>query len=950
MTVFAYETGSTGHWEIYINPHGYDPINVTYFRGVATSVDSISTTDPFGPAAANITFQAITLLDTPGMGDLYWLIPECNVDIQWVEGYQSDGVTPFVKYVWEGYFASFDYGEEDAGGKLTVSCVGALKQLDNYVAKKEYLTQALPYEFAIYRQFFNKPDLRLAAPTWNKSIQGFDISDSDRALHDVACLLRSYGYTAEAVTDALTNIYGASASTVQRVMSASANGTTPILFPTWWDKRFNVSTYAGKSYTIPYGLEEGQLWSGLVTRDTGSFDSVLSNYIQGLLSSMHTDRGRFTLMLASGRKPVMLHRQIAYAPDNLTLTVDLLWPGVTMSASRDFSQKTNVVYGEGKSSTGNSFSNMQVSPDGKHTSYVPYAYRNEVYPATPGNPWWNPSIMRKESKLSFFQGVNAASATEIARKHLKTFSDPGITGQITLKTDPLQNGKVFARQRIVAGMSILVKRLFGSEDGIMFHITECNISSDGTVSLTLDSKYRDQLTVQEVRQRGKDALNPVRMMGSFDNAPMIDDVLRPWSYETGSGYVPFASYEIWKQATSASGFQDIASIYDQTNSQFVDYSKNLIPSNDLMDTTYAFPWNAVAKKFPPKMFKNTDSSPYIKVTAANTANPNDNWSVGYPVILSAKGDIKLFQMAAFDADGNIARVPFHVSFWSSSFTVGVSYTITPRMTGVSQLASPYPPNKVGISTIAISNNLLTINTADKHNLSAGTAFALTGIYNVKDGSNNYINDLIMNSSWAVVTVLSDTSFTAKVPVGEVINSDGTAKFDGFGVLPDAASVALSSTRAFVIDSDSRYYPFARGAWQRYNQDGTIDDTQDREPTGPLMVAYGNEYEKAGYWPFNSSDSQPQPPNSLTQTINSDYAPTGLYADESGFSWDFLGGDSSRVSQLAAYNEDVSKNTLSQITCVVMVYCDQIWDDNQGKLIPLNKDVYFLGRLYRKEPG
>jgi len=201
-----------------------------------------------------------------------------------------------------------------------------------------------------------------------------------------------------------------------------------------------------------------------------------------------------------------------------------------------------------------------------------------------------------------------------------------------------------------------------------------------------------------------------------------------------------------------------------------------------------------------------------------------------------------------------------------------------------------------------------------------------------------------------VTVLSDTSFTAKVPVGEVINSDGTAKFDGFGVLPDAASVALSSTRAFVIDSDSRYYPFARGAWQRYNQDGTIDDTQDREPTGPLMVAYGNEYEKAGYWPFNSSDSQPQPPNSLTQTINSDYAPTGLYADESGFSWDFLGGDSSRVSQLAAYNEDVSKNTLSQITCVVMVYCDQIWDDNQGKLIPLNKDVYFLGRLYRKEPG
>ena len=61
-----------------------EDFDVTLFRGIPTSVESISTTDPFGPAEASLKFGKVTLFDRRGQGDLWWCVPEANVDIAWV--------------------------------------------------------------------------------------------------------------------------------------------------------------------------------------------------------------------------------------------------------------------------------------------------------------------------------------------------------------------------------------------------------------------------------------------------------------------------------------------------------------------------------------------------------------------------------------------------------------------------------------------------------------------------------------------------------------------------------------------------------------------------------------------------------------------------------------------------------------------------------------------------
>jgi hypothetical protein len=105
----------SGYWRIIVDPkpstYTNEAVDVTFVRGAATTVTNLSTTDPFGPAAATLIFTSVTLLDTPGTGDLSWLVPEANVDICWMSP-QTPGVDQTeadILYRWEGYFVSFEY-------------------------------------------------------------------------------------------------------------------------------------------------------------------------------------------------------------------------------------------------------------------------------------------------------------------------------------------------------------------------------------------------------------------------------------------------------------------------------------------------------------------------------------------------------------------------------------------------------------------------------------------------------------------------------------------------------------------------------------------------------------------------------------------------------------------------------------------------------------------------
>ena len=94
-------------------------------------------------------------------------------------------------------------------------------------------------------------------------------------------------------------------------------------------------------------------------------------------------------------------------------------------------------------------------------------------------------------------------------------------------------------------------------------------------------------------------------------------------------------------------------------------------------------------------------------------------------------------------------------------------------------------------------------------------------------------------------------------------------------------------------------------------------------TAQLIAGYGTFYETAGFWPSSSSDA--------------DATPTGLLSENGGWSWDLTdavyGVDPQRSAQ-----QNLADPNRADIQ--VMIYCDA----------QLTQDVYFLGRIHRKEPG
>ena len=832
----AVETGASGSWQILTRSPGQNTVNVTMFRGAPTQLGSLATTDPFGPSTASLTFPAVTILDTIGSGDLTWLVPEMDVDICWAD---PEGV---VLYTWEGYAVSFEFAEEQAGSTLSVTCKGALLQADNHLAKPEYRYSPVPYEVAMLAQLDrrNYPDLRLGIP------------DSVEAS-----------------------------------------------FPSWWTNTFTLANYpTNQPWMRPTGVSEGDKWSGMLTRESGNFEPALTGYVQGLLSNMHTERGQFTLLLRDGRVPYLKHRDHLTQPDpDTTLLVDLLWPGVQMSATRDFTQRTNVVYAQGTSTNGDTYTGMQVTADGSATFYEPYAYRRQVHPASNDNDWLDPSVMRRETKLDVADGLTPKEARKYAEAYLARFSDPGVTGSITLTTDPLywSSSTPTPRQMVQAGQSIMVRGLFGSQQGVLMHITETSLSAEGQQTLTVDSLFRDQITVEQVRQRGRDSLVPYRSLSiSGTYAPKIADLLFPWSYADGSGAMPMESKPMFGRAVHLLRGNGYAGDPDRVE----------------------FPWTEFTTLLPPRKHPEF----YVAIPPANTLYADSNWAnpnykkgrtrqqnlsaftTAYPVRLSAAGDLKLFQFAAYDKDGNVKKVPFHVSLWDAT---GTSYTMMPMIPEGSSEPIAQGVGAAHAVTIALTAGSTQVRLSwlpSGHGFRVGSSVKVQSVMASRsDGDpDSSVDNIFVVESWG------DRTLTFNLDDASTVTREGTAAVFRVFSAPGTAY------------GPGQHYPFFPEAWEKIRADGTKPQEALTTAADKLLAGWGTFYEKAGYWPGSSATGT---------------APTGLLSDESSVAWDFRSQDN-RINQYVPYEQQVA----SSVNAYLMVYCDA--DPNDW--------TYFLGRAYRKE--
>lgn len=608
------DTSSAGSWKIIFRVPGKGPVDLSTLRGAPVLLQNFSFSDPFGPKDASLLFPQVSHFDRRGMGDLIALQPKISVDFVWTPAAPLPAAYPFgaglglsgwvPSFAWEGYTAGFGY---DSNG-LAVSCKGAMLGMDGNFAKPEYWARPRPYEHAIARQF---------NPTLHPHLR-----------------------------------------------------TAPlrVVWPSWWDVFYTPPPKGTPTYLVPSDVRRGDPWTNLLTRSSGSWEPSLSGYIQTLLSAMYTRRGRWTLDLAAGRAPVLVHRDMLTAPDNGTAILDMVDPLLELvSLDEDWSQQLDAIYTQGTSLAGVAYSGMQVSADGSSTFYAPAAARRQVWPDD-NNAWRDLSVMTTETLLQALPGLSEDDAMKMAVAHLERFGDPGVTGSLTIHGDiTLGDGSVIPHHLVRAGMSAQLKHLFGHPEGALVHLSDSTTDfMAGTTTVTFDSKYRDALTVGQVRVRGRDAMAIPRMLAAGNYTPPIPDQLVPWSYAEGAGIIP---------APPKPGLGIFAGMPDST----------------------LFPWESWTKAHPPKDARWKPN--YVEIGPAS-ANADKNWSgrprarggVNYslPIRMSQAGTIRLIQIAAFDKWGNVLRVPFHVSFYYMSGAHLQDMPKIPAYQPDPKLASYYP--------------------------------------------------------------------------------------------------------------------------------------------------------------------------------------------------------------------------------------------------------------------
>ena len=523
---------------------------------------------------------------------------------------ELDFLRPFTDFdlVWNGplpagypdtewRWEGYSVSFDRTGDGLVVSLVGAMQQFDNYLAKPGYLSRPLPYEAAIANQWDGRPDLRL------KNLS--------------------------------------------------------VVYPAWW-QTFYTPVVGQPLYLQPTDVYPGAPWTGLLTRTTGSWEPTLTSYITTLLSTMYTDRGRWTIDLLPRRKPVLRHRDFVIDSAGVDLTVDPAAPGVECSLNEDWSQSINALYGQGQSLSGQGFSGQETTADGLSTYYKPLAATRQVFPQDDENGWYDPAVMTREVLLQVQAGLELEQAQDVAGRHIQRFITPGVTGSITLRSDPAwKTGGFLPRGLIKEGMSLLLKRYGGSSDGVVLFISSVSYdSSTGAVTLSVDSKFRDALTLDEVKVRGRDALAISRQLVAGQYTPPIPDSLVPWNYTEGSGIIPSGN-----EYSAVGLFRD-------------------------MPRDVQFPWTEWTTTHPPA--DKAWASSYIHI-GPRGASANDNWSkltdrqgsqIGFPIKMAQAGQIRLLQIGAYDIAGNLMPVSFHFSLYTAR---GVNYANTPILASAADI-------------------------------------------------------------------------------------------------------------------------------------------------------------------------------------------------------------------------------------------------------------------------
>jgi hypothetical protein len=713
-----------------------DPLDVTFFRDVPAIVEQMDWADPFGPAYATIRFAQCTGFDGP-TGDTWWLRENVNVDIAWIPAsttswhageqmiihpltnqrtlylheLQQDG-TPQPN-IWEGFTVSLSPTTEG----VSMQCQGALFQLDRYYAKPLNPMKPRSVE-GMFARYFD----RRRRGIWTHDLVIPELSDPEWHIIYDGLVDRGQGDLVPA--ENLGSKY------------IPVDLTTD--FMNSW-----VNPNSGPLVT-------NSRWTGFLTRYSGnaSWEKVLTGYIMGQLSYMYSKTSpdnvsvvkgdQWTITMDPGRIPRMyLRRQ----NNPVTLVAWYGQPGIEATLNRDGNQAVNTMFGSGKGANASgdltwtraampgevpwqTFRPIATDPDFPIYHWWDYYPGSDINPpasdVVPKEPWPTKrlngeppeqatildlpdgydagyerlhGIWVSEKYVQFPDGIDEATGTEIARNWVMVDRDPGWAGDITVKVDlrdPL--GNIRPKWSIRDGDIIMLKGFYGTGEvetrgTNVFHVTGVTMNPvEGSVTLKVDTKFRDLLSVEEAIARGRDSLVPINSLQVGKRSAMIDDMIVPWNVSRGSGFIPRLAHTTY--FTSPFPHVEFNDAGESIGGETMDYP----PTGDLVrgqmfspgyrgtglgkpiGQAGAYNWimedrDHVYYDNLPVVNPDYDGDALYVPVNAGSSNKNRQWAC-VPVLLSQAGSSIRTEMAAYDKDGKLAPIEFHVSIYTGN-SVGI---------------------------------------------------------------------------------------------------------------------------------------------------------------------------------------------------------------------------------------------------------------------------------------
>lgn len=519
-------------------------VDVTFLRGVQTVIHGWTDNEPFGDATCEIEFPQITTYERLGEGDLNWFMSWAEVELQLVvaagvtivdEGktYTAGQTVP----LFEGLMPEREDILTEDGNSLRFTAMGVLYQLDLYRKPPGFsdvaedvgtkIAKAIN-ERAVHYGFRGTP------------CQAFDFGIDTRKSGAWDKLLS--GYIQDLLSTTMTSDGKQATLTLKRPR-------TPLL--KW-------------KYT---GVSQYSVWAG----QPGVTHSLVNDFIAhpNVYYGEGTDENGY-----HWRNTKYPNLRIDDAPLFPLSPGTAFHPGYTNTGFQEFADEMRVLgYAMRSQDTYLSADVDEVKDvqrrrgilvDGlvgaqtwaavfevgsnvgglDGTYFAPIAYDKKVMPyiynaqgAIIGpNPYWIPDKVRLETYYNYGDHTSKKDATRSAQQEYNRNSLSGWAGTITLTIDPVQGSRFLIR----AGQNI---SMYGFHGGpLRFHIAQVDrdlTAEPPTVTLTVDSKYRDLMTIAAIMERDHETNNPAnRQEVSRRSSSTIVDSIVVWDVESGAGRIP----------------------------------------------------------------------------------------------------------------------------------------------------------------------------------------------------------------------------------------------------------------------------------------------------------------------------------------------------------------------------------------------------------------------------